>query len=421
MPTYTIDPWVFLEVFHERYESFMERCENSLRDCGDYTQAGTCTLPGVPQLLFEEDAIFRDILEYTEEETEAGLFPPFEPYIAEQDGIYEEAFQLYNELPPNKRSKAAPVHDLFPFHLSITGPSGPWPLVRIKGLLDAYHWARSPILVEKTRECGSIPAVFLTGDCVALYSVALRAKIGDWLVNHQAYWLGIDYSATGVVFDSTFGDHDRHRCTVNPHAFHQNYDTDYECFEDQCIDSLRACGDYSKAEFPYRCVPQLLFEGEELFGDILAISESGPDCFAANRVLTENHNVPFGFSNYVAKQNSIYMKALELHAALPPNLQSKAVPVHDLFPFHLAITGPSGPWPLVRIKGLLDAYNWAHSPNLVQETRDRGDIPSLFLTEECVALYAIVVRANIGEWLVHHHAYWLGIKFTATGVVPAVS
>ena len=421
MPTCTIDPWVFLEVFHERYASFKERCEASLRASGDYSRAGTCTLPGVPQLLFEGDAIFSDILRYTETGSEHNLLYRLEPYIAEQNGMYCASLQMYTDLPPDRRSNAAPFHDLFPFRLSVTGPLGPWPLVRIKGLLDAYHWARSPILVRDTRESGVIPAVFLTDDCVALYAISLRAKIGNWLIEHKAYWLGVGFTATGVGFSSTFGYPTRHSCAISPRSFQQNYDADYECFEEQCMDSLREHGDYSKNVFPYRCIPQLLFEGDELFGDILAIAESGSDYFAMNGLLAENSNVPFGFSSYVTKQNSIYRTALELHEALPPNRKSKAAPVHDLFPFHLAITGPSGPWPLVRITGLLDAYNWAHSPNLVQETRDHGDVPALFLTDECVALYSIVLRARIGEWLAHHRAYWLGIEFTATGVVPATS
>ena len=415
-----MNPWEFTQDFRHCYEDFQEECKESLRDCGDYSMARTCTFAGVPVLLFEKDALFEEILQWTEEGTVEGLLFEFDEYIVELDGAYDKAFRLYEGLPPSKRSRAAPVHDLFPFHLSITGPLGPWPLVRMKGLLDAYHWTHCPVLVKEARACGSVPSMFMTGDCVVLYAAILRAKIGEWLVKHQAYWLGTEFTASGVVFDSTFGDPTRHPCTVSPSDFHSNYDTDYEGFEEQSKESLRNFGDYTRASFPYGCVPQLLFDGDELFGDILSMAVFDEGRARIRGLPREKkRDVPFAFDQYVAKQDALYRRALELHAGLPPNRQSTAAPVHDLFPFHLAITGPSGPWPLVRIKGLLDAYNWAHSPNLVKETRERGDVPALFLTDECVDLYAIVVRARIGEWLVKHEAYWLGIPFTATGVVPA--
>ena len=133
------DPQVFLDNFHYLYPSFQAEIDLSLRECGDYSRADICRFPGVPILLFEGDAIFGDILFAVRGGTQNGLLPEFETYIAEQDEMYDEAMQLYAALPPNKRSRAARVHDLFPFHLAITGPSGPWPLVHIKALLDAYH------------------------------------------------------------------------------------------------------------------------------------------------------------------------------------------------------------------------------------------------------------------------------------------
>ena len=228
--------------------------------------------------------------------------------------------------------------------------------------------------------------------------------------------MGIDYSATGVPFDTTCGDwvYSKHRCKSSPADWLSGYEYSYECFEAACERSIHRRGDYSRAHFPSRNVPLLLFDGdEELFHDIIAVSGSDQ---TINRVRVRAE--PFGFRNYISKLNAKYTAALELHEGLPPNVQSKAARVHDLFPFRLAITGPSGPWPLVRIKSLLDAYNWTHSPNLVQKTRDRADIPALFLTNECVRLYAIVVRARIGDWLVNHQAYWLGLEVTATGLAP---
>ena len=143
-----MNPWEFLSDFHERYAYFEDECKDSLGDCGDYSKARTCTYAGVPILLFEKDALFSEILQWTEEGTVEGLLFEFDEYMVELDGMYEKAFQLYAGLPPNKRSKAAPIHDLFPFHLSITGPLGPWPLVRMKGLLDAYHWTHCPCAGE---------------------------------------------------------------------------------------------------------------------------------------------------------------------------------------------------------------------------------------------------------------------------------
>ena len=207
----------------------------------------------------------------------------------------------------------------------------------------------------------------------------------------------------------------RHRCKISPAEFLLGYEYTYGLFTDECLRSIHRWGDYSRAHFASRNVPQLLFDEEsyELFGDILAVSRLSTD---STRVRIRDE--PFGFRNYISKLNSKYTNALELHEALPLDKKSKALRVHDLFPFHLSITGPSGPWPLVHIRGLLDAYNWTHSPDLVQKTRYRGDIPPLFLTDECVRLYAIVVRARIGDWLVNHQAYWLGLEFTATGLAP---
>ena len=79
------------------------------------------------------------------------------------------------------------------------------------------------------------------------------------------------------------------------------------------------------------------------------------------------------------EQEAVYVEALKLHTDLLPDQQSKAAPFHDLFPFHPAITGPSGPWSLVHMKGLLDAYNWAQSPGIVKETRERGAVPALHI------------------------------------------
>ena len=113
-------------------------------------KADICSFPSVPFLLFEGDAVFGDTLFALRGGTQNGLLPGFETNIAGQDEMYDEAMQLYAALPSNTGSRAAPVHDLFPFHLAITGPSGSRPLVRIKALLDAYHWARSPLHVDQT-------------------------------------------------------------------------------------------------------------------------------------------------------------------------------------------------------------------------------------------------------------------------------
>ena len=105
------------------------------------------------------------------------------------------------------------------------------------------------------------------------------------------------------------------------------------------------------------------------------------------------------------------MPALKLHTDLPPDEQSKAAPFHDLCPLRLALTAPSGPLPLVCMKGLLNAYNRA-------QTHERGAAPALFLTDNFVAILIIFLWARIGKWLVHHQAYWLGLEVTASGSAP---
>ena len=277
--------------------------------------------------------------------------------------------------------------------------------------------------VNQTRRDAAIPDVFLTSDCIALYAIVLHAKIGRWLVEHQAYWLGIEFTATGVVFDSTFGDiiSPPTTLTLHPRYFQQRYSRTYEHVKEWHRDSLYECGNYTQADLPYQCVPRLLFGAGELLGCPLATDESASasDVSGGDGVVKENCDFFSGFSlNWITEQETLYKRALYLHTALPANAQSKAAPVHDLFPFHLAITGPSGPWPLVHIRGLLDAYNWAKSPSLVDETRRVGFLPAFFLTDYSIAIYVLSLRARIGKWLVDHQEYWLGLEFTATGLAP---
>ena len=53
------DPQLFLDNFRHLYPSFLAECDQSLRECGDYSKADICRFPGVPILLFEGDAVFR--------------------------------------------------------------------------------------------------------------------------------------------------------------------------------------------------------------------------------------------------------------------------------------------------------------------------------------------------------------------------
>ena len=165
------DPQLFVRDFHTLYPDFRAGCEQSLRDCGDYSNADVCSFPGIPILLFEDDAVFGNILLALDGGTQNGLLPEFEAYIARQDEMCDAALELYAALLPNKRSIAAPVHDLFPFHLAVTGMSGPWPLVHIKALLDAYHWAHSPVHANQMRRDAPVPGVF--SQVTALPSVSL--------------------------------------------------------------------------------------------------------------------------------------------------------------------------------------------------------------------------------------------------------
>ena len=199
----------FIQSFRSVSETFEVECIASLETCGDYSDAYHYGLYGVPILLFEDDAVFEQILSALEQGTQDGLLSGFETYITKQEAMYADALELYTALPSSAQSKAAPVHEtLFPFHLGITGneahitkltnkmlasrrvivegDSGPWPLVRIKALIDAYHWAHSSTHINQARGAGTVPAIFLTEDCIALYVIVLRAKIGLWLVQHEA-------------------------------------------------------------------------------------------------------------------------------------------------------------------------------------------------------------------------------------------
>ena len=399
--------------FWNSIDEFQIECAMSLGRCGDYSEADLCNFPPVPILLFEKDALFDEIISVFEGGTENDLLSSFQPYIAAQEELYAEAVHLHEGLAPDSRSTAASFHGLFPFHLAVTGPSGPHPLVRIKALLDAYAWIHSPVLVRQATRVQSVPNLFLTSGCIALYDFVLRGKIGDWLVKHKDYWCGIAHSTTGVRFPLGYTDPYTRPCTVDEIDFRTRYITeDYGILEEERAESIRDCGDYTQAVFPYRCVPSFLFGDGELFGDPSGESDSA--------IALNNHFLAQFSQSWIDGQMALYAEAKKLHDDLPPHRQSKAAPLHDLFPFRLAITGPSGPWPLAHIRGLLEAYNWVHSPRLQQCSRNRGDVPTIFIAPCQNYIYDVYLRARIGEWLVNHQAYWLGLEFTATGLAPTI-
>ena len=70
---------------------------------------------------------------------------------------------------------------------------------------------------------------------------------------------------------------------------------------------------------------------------------------------------------------------------------------------------------MVRIRELLDAYAWIHSPVLVRQATRVHTVPNLFLTSDCISRYVFVLRGKIGDWLVKHQDYWYGIDHSATG------
>ena len=104
-----VDSRRFIKSFRSISETFEVECIASLEICGDYSGAYHYGMYGVPILLFEDDAVFGQILSAVEQGTRDGLLPEFEAYITEQKAMYEEALKLHTALPSSARSKATPV------------------------------------------------------------------------------------------------------------------------------------------------------------------------------------------------------------------------------------------------------------------------------------------------------------------------
>lgn len=182
-------------------------------------------------------------------------------------------------------------------------------------------------------------------------------------------------------------------CIGPPEAFIQQLENAVEKFEEDGKESLRVCGDYSRAPFPF-AFPKLLFEEDavDLFNDILSMKKEG----FCGVVLNE-------FKDFIHTQNVWYMDAYELFEQEASEDHSVASSVVDLFPVGVC----SCPERRARYDSLCIAYAWLHEEKNVKSVRDGEKLPAIFSTDECIFLYSVVVRGKIGKWLTENRDMWL--------------
>ena len=185
--------------------------------------------------------------------------------------------------------------------------------------------------------------------------------------------------------------------TVAPDEWIRKFNGYMETFKNGCDDSLQVRGDFLAAPWPYR-TPRFLFERDtfDLFGSIVSLNQEG----FRGCLLNE-------FKDYIHYYNNLYGKAYELFVTSASETHSLTTVVVDLVPVGF-VPGTSCEQQ-ARYHALCKAYDWLHVTENINSMRDSGEFPSMFLTDECIFLYTIILRGKIGKWLVDNHNLWIGL------------
>ena len=176
----------FIDQFDMDVEAFEKACKESLRNRGDYLNV---VFPyDVPLFLFEADAvdIFNDVESCRQEGFRGVLLNEFKNSIHELNKSYERAYELFEENGSEIHPLAVSVVDLFPVRIrNIDDPRR----ARYDALCVAYSWLHEVKNVKLMRDGLVLPDLFLTDDCIFLYSITVRGKIGKWLVDNKDLWV----------------------------------------------------------------------------------------------------------------------------------------------------------------------------------------------------------------------------------------
>ena len=154
---------------------------------------------------------------------------------------------------------------------------------------------------------------------------------------------------------------------------------------------------FLKAWWPYESFPPLVFESDtaDLFGNILSVFGNGFRGVLLNE-----------FKDFIHTQNVAYVNALEVFEERASEEHSNGATVDDLFPVIVRNMKGDGSR-RVRYDALIVAYKWLHGWKNIKAMREGGEVPSIFLTDDCIFLYSVVVRGKIGDWLLENEDLWL--------------
>lgn len=186
MSSCTIPPERWISQFDSDMQRFEQATESSLLASGDFL--GAPWPYDIPRFLFGSGSydLLGDIMSVNADGFRGVLLNEFKDYIFDRSNAFLRAQALFEEQVTERHSLVNPVVDLLPIALSSTSGLR---RAHYDALCVAYGWIHEVENVKAMREGGQFPSMFITDECIFLFTVDLRGRIGEWLIENQDLWV----------------------------------------------------------------------------------------------------------------------------------------------------------------------------------------------------------------------------------------